>query len=149
MGRPCRSDPAEAKSEAEPHEGEGERGDGNDMQAEQRQPRAVQRRNDEKTCVDGEGDGRGRRAKPPMNKSVWTKALIVAGIVALASQAPAWRTARVPYQQSEVYRFGNAIVDDWEGRVNAWPLDEGLIDYVAAIEIEGSDSLDDPEAVFE
>jgi putative iron-regulated protein len=36
----------------------------------------------------------------------------------------------VPYQQSEVFRFGNAIVDDWEGRVNAWPLDEGLIDYV-------------------
>ena len=28
------------------------------------------------------------------------------------------------------YRFGNAIVDDWEGKVNAWPLDEGLIDYV-------------------
>ena len=44
----------------------------------------------------------------------------------------AWRAARVPYQQSEVYRFGNAIVDDWEGKVNAWPLDEGLIDYVAA-----------------
>lgn len=42
----------------------------------------------------------------------------------------AWKAARVPYQQSEVYRFGNPIVDDWEGRVNAWPLDEGLIDYV-------------------
>lgn len=42
----------------------------------------------------------------------------------------AWLAARVPYQQSEVYRFGNAIVDDWEGKVNAWPLDEGLIDYV-------------------
>jgi putative iron-regulated protein len=34
----------------------------------------------------------------------------------------AWLAARVPYQQTEVYRFGNAIVDDWEGRVNAWPL---------------------------
>lgn len=44
----------------------------------------------------------------------------------------AWKSARVPYQQTEVYRFGNAIVDDWEGKVNAWPLDEGLIDYVAA-----------------
>ena len=44
----------------------------------------------------------------------------------------AWFAARVPYQQTEVYRFGNAVVDDWEGRVNAWPLDEGLIDYVAA-----------------
>lgn len=43
----------------------------------------------------------------------------------------AWVAARVPYQQTEVYRFGNASVDDWEGKVNAWPLDEGLIDYVA------------------
>ena len=44
----------------------------------------------------------------------------------------AWTAARVPYQQTEVFRFGNAIVDDWEGKVNAWPLDEGLIDYTAA-----------------
>ena len=50
----------------------------------------------------------------------------------LAAARIAWTAARVPYQQSEVYRFGNAIVDDWEGKVNAWPLDEGLIDYVAA-----------------
>lgn len=42
----------------------------------------------------------------------------------------AWLAARVPYQQTEVFRFGNPIVDDWEGKVNAWPLDEGLIDYV-------------------
>ncbi len=42
----------------------------------------------------------------------------------------AWRAARTPYQTTEAYRFGNAIVDDWEGKVNAWPLDEGLIDYV-------------------
>ena len=44
----------------------------------------------------------------------------------------AWLKSREPYQQTEGYRFGNAIVDDWEGRVNAWPLDEGLIDYVDA-----------------
>lgn len=44
----------------------------------------------------------------------------------------AWKAARVPYQQSEVFRFGNANVDDWEGQLNAWPLDEGLIDYVAS-----------------
>ncbi|HQF30732.1 MAG TPA: imelysin family protein, partial [Hyphomicrobiales bacterium] len=50
----------------------------------------------------------------------------------LAAARKAWLAARVPYQQTEVYRFGNAIVDDWEGRVNAWPLDEGLIDYVDA-----------------
>lgn len=42
----------------------------------------------------------------------------------------AWLAARVPYQQSEAYRFGNPVVDAWEGKVNAWPLDEGLIDYV-------------------
>ena len=42
----------------------------------------------------------------------------------------AWLAARVPYQQTEAYRFGNPIVDEWEGKVNAWPLDEGLIDYV-------------------
>jgi len=60
----------------------------------------------------------------------------VGELVAAPSQATldaaraAWRAARVPYQQTEVFRFGNPIVDDWEGRVNAWPLDEGLIDYV-------------------
>lgn len=50
----------------------------------------------------------------------------------LQAAKTAWLAARVPYQQTEVYRFGNAIVDDWEGKVNAWPLDEGLIDYVDA-----------------
>ena len=59
-------------------------------------------------------------------------ALISAPSQASLMQArAAWLAAREPYQQTEVYRFGNAIVDDWEGRVNAWPLDEGLIDYVA------------------
>ncbi len=51
----------------------------------------------------------------------------------LEAARAAWLAARVPYQQTEVYRFGNAIVDDWEGRVNAWPLDEGLIDYVDSV----------------
>ncbi|MEM7091240.1 MAG: imelysin family protein, partial [Pseudomonadota bacterium] len=49
---------------------------------------------------------------------------------ALQTAKDAWIASRVPYQQTEVFRFGNAIVDDWEGKVNAWPLDEGLIDYV-------------------
>jgi putative iron-regulated protein len=48
----------------------------------------------------------------------------------LKAARAAWIAARVPYQQTEVYRFGNPMVDDWEGKVNAWPLDEGLIDYV-------------------
>jgi putative iron-regulated protein len=49
----------------------------------------------------------------------------------LRAARAAWIAARIPYMQTEAYRFGNSIVDDWEGRVNAWPLDEGLIDYVA------------------
>ncbi|MDM9595680.1 MULTISPECIES: imelysin family protein [Pseudomonas] len=48
----------------------------------------------------------------------------------LMAAKQAWAAARVPYLQSEVFRFGNTIIDDWEGQVNAWPLDEGLIDYV-------------------
>ena len=60
------------------------------------------------------------------------------GLIANASEATlaaareAWKAARPSYQQTEAFRFGNAIVDEWEGKVNAWPLDEGLIDYVAA-----------------
>ncbi|WGZ93406.1 MAG: imelysin family protein [Candidatus Thiothrix putei] len=42
----------------------------------------------------------------------------------------AWLAARKPYSQTEAFRFGNPNVDEWEGQVNAWPLDEGLIDYV-------------------
>ncbi|HEK1010577.1 TPA: peptidase [Pseudomonas putida] len=48
----------------------------------------------------------------------------------LKAAKAAWAAARVPYLQSEAFRFGNTIIDDWEGQVNAWPLDEGLIDYV-------------------
>ena len=47
-----------------------------------------------------------------------------------AAAKQAWLAARVPYGQTEVFRFANPNVDDWEGKVNAWPLDEGLIDYV-------------------
>lgn len=51
---------------------------------------------------------------------------------AMKAAREAWLAARVPYQQTEVYRLGNTVVDAREGRVNAWPLDEGLIDYVDA-----------------
>lgn len=60
----------------------------------------------------------------------------------LAIARAAWVAARRPYQQTEAYRFGNAIVDDWEGKVNSWPLDEGLIDYTAAS--YGSESDENP-----
>lgn len=49
----------------------------------------------------------------------------------LKAAREAWIASRPSYSQSEAFRFGNSIIDDWEGAVNAWPLDEGLIDYVA------------------
>jgi len=52
----------------------------------------------------------------------------------------AWVAARVPYLQTEAFRFGNPVVDEWEGRVNSWPLDEGLIDYTAAFYGQESDN---------
>jgi len=58
----------------------------------------------------------------------------------LTAAREAWKAARIPYQQSEAFRFGSPIVDEWEGRVNAWPLDEGLIDYVDASYGNESDS---------
>jgi putative iron-regulated protein len=59
----------------------------------------------------------------------------------LEAAKTAWRAARVPYQQTEAYRFGNPVVDEWEGRVNAWPLDEGLIDYVQGAAPGGENPL--------
>jgi len=45
----------------------------------------------------------------------------------------AWLAARVPYQQTEAFRFGNAYVDAWEGKVNAWPnLHSKMIARLAA-----------------
>jgi putative iron-regulated protein len=60
----------------------------------------------------------------------------------LKAARQAWLDSRPPYQQTEGYRFGNPIVDDWEGKVNAWPLDEGLIDYVA--DAYGTESDENP-----
>ncbi|WNJ99758.1 imelysin family protein [Thalassospiraceae bacterium LMO-JJ14] len=54
------------------------------------------------------------------------------GETTLLAARAAWLAARKPYQQTEGFRFANPAVDDWEGKVNAWPLDEGLIDYVDA-----------------
>ncbi|CAM1368375.1 imelysin family protein [Tenacibaculum xiamenense] len=47
----------------------------------------------------------------------------------------AWLDAREPYGQTEGYRFYDGPIDgdggEPEGYINAWPLDEALIDYVA------------------
>ena len=60
----------------------------------------------------------------------------------LEAAKAAYKAARQPYSQTEVFRFdegfvtanddrGISSVDSWEGQVNAWPLDEALIDYVS------------------
>lgn len=49
----------------------------------------------------------------------------------------AWLDSRVPYGQTEVYRFYAGPIDDAdgpEGLINAWPLDECHIDYVKTAE---------------
>ncbi len=39
----------------------------------------------------------------------------------------AWLESRAPYQQSEVFRFGNVVkLMTGKANLNAWPLDEGL-----------------------
>ena len=73
-----------------------------------------------------------------------------------------YKEARVPYQQSEILRFdaakghvtngldadgGPTSVDDWEGQVNAWPLDEALIDYVDTTTYEGDYTAGSPNII--
>lgn len=56
------------------------------------------------------------------------------GAARLASAQRAWRQARVPYLQTEAYRFTGGPIDAVEGRINAWPVDEGFIEAVIADE---------------
>ena len=46
----------------------------------------------------------------------------------------AWLASRVPYLQTEAFRFYDgpidAEADNYEGLINSWPLDEAYIDYV-------------------
>ena len=51
----------------------------------------------------------------------------------LEAARSAWKRARIPYGQTEVYRFYGGPIDGDngpEGMINAWPLDESYIDYV-------------------
>lgn len=53
----------------------------------------------------------------------------------LADCKTAWLKSRVPYLQTETFRFYDGPIDgsanNYEGLLNAWPLDEAYIDYVA------------------
>jgi len=69
----------------------------------------------------------------------------------LHSAKVAWLAAREPYGQTEVFRFREGPIDALadngvmgrdgdgpEGRINAWPLGEAIIDYVAN-QVDGDD----------
>lgn len=77
-----------------------------------------------------------------------------------AAAKKAWLDSREPYGQSEVYRFRvgpiDALKEDGtmgeegdgpEGSINAWPLGEALIDYVAPV-VDGDDGPEDPTAAL-
>ncbi len=44
----------------------------------------------------------------------------------------AWRRARVPYSQTEVFRFYDGPIDALEMYINTWPIDENYIDALEA-----------------
>jgi putative iron-regulated protein len=52
------------------------------------------------------------------------------GEASLDNARRAWIDARVPYTQTEAFRFYDGPIDAVDGRINAWPIDENLIDYV-------------------
>ncbi|HEY0977418.1 MAG TPA: imelysin family protein [Flavobacteriales bacterium] len=59
----------------------------------------------------------------------------------------AWLEARVPYGQTEAFRFGNGPIDDEdgpEGLLNAWPMDEAYVDYVEGNATAGLINSTDP-----
>jgi putative iron-regulated protein len=74
-----------------------------------------------------------------------------------ASAKQAWLDSREPYGQTEVYRFRQGPIDELkadgtlgsndegegpEGRINAWPLGEALIDYTAEVDGVAGSGLD-------
>jgi len=69
----------------------------------------------------------------------------------LTAARDAWKAAREPYLQTEVYRFYEGPIDNAEdgpeGFINAWPMDESYIDYV-----EGDDDsgiINDPDETID
>lgn len=46
----------------------------------------------------------------------------------------AWKASRIPYGQTEAYRFYEGPIDNAngpEGLINAWPMDESYVDYIS------------------
>lgn len=79
----------------------------------------------------------------------------------LEAAKAAYKAARQPYSQTEIFRFDEGFVtanddraigsvDGWEGQVNAWPLDEALIDYVSENytgEYDSNDNIINSESI--
>ncbi len=61
----------------------------------------------------------------------------------------AWKAARVPYNQTDAFRFYGGPIDNdtsgVEGLLNAWPLDEKYIDYT--VDDANSGLINDPGAL--
>lgn len=49
----------------------------------------------------------------------------------LSRTREAWLAARVPYRQTEVFRFYDGPIDSVEMEVNTWPIDEGYVEQQA------------------
>jgi putative iron-regulated protein len=78
----------------------------------------------------------------------------------LLAARQAWLLAREPYGQSEIFRFRGGPIDALksdgtmgkdgdgpEGRINAWPLGEALIDYVAE-KVDGNAGPESPANII-
>jgi putative iron-regulated protein len=48
----------------------------------------------------------------------------------LAAARKAWTAARPSYLVTEAYRFYDGPIEDIEGEINSWPVNEAFIDYV-------------------
>lgn len=63
--------------------------------------------------------------------------------IGLDAAKTAWLAAREPYGQTEAYRFASGPIDTGvnqvEGLLNAWPLDESFIDYVSYLDGQDGD----------
>lgn len=69
------------------------------------------------------------------------------GEKSLAKAREAWIAGRIPYLQTEVYRFYGGPIDDGDGPevfINSWPIDEAYIDYVDGVPQSGI--INDPGA---
>ena len=66
---------------------------------------------------------------------------------ALEAAKSAWKRARIPYGQTEAFRFYGGPIDDAdgpEGLINAWPMDESYVDY--ALDNPAAGIINDPDA---